>query len=181
MCRNIFNAMLLRHLKMSNENLENIINSDDKKHSDQYYLNKELLIGTASELCGFMFGAYASSGEPNSEGWISLWSAVGGFAAFNLGYLPTVYFDRRKNHDSFTGFAKYVAKMTALMIPAGICSYMTKCTTVYALQQFVEPAYLAAGLSWTASTAVFFGVVNLSEYVCATKAKKVLKSQTPSS
>ncbi len=131
------------------QDLEGIVDSNKQKsHSDQYYLNKEILIGEVVAFGGALAFGFGFSYLTNSKEALSALGTIGSSVGYFAGYVSSAYVDRRNDFSSFKKFCKYLLCVSAKVgLPASVGYHAAHFGATYCFQS------LDISAGWSAAIA----------------------------
>jgi len=130
--------------------LEGIVNNSpvQKKHSDKYYLNKEILIGEVTAFGGALAFGFGFSYLINSKEALSALGTIGSSVGYFIGYVSSAYIDRRKDFANFNGFCRYLLTVCAKVgLPASIAYHAAHFGATYCFQNLGISAGISAAIA----------------------------------
>jgi heme O synthase-like polyprenyltransferase len=138
----------------------------EKKHSDWYYVNKEILVGNITAAIGGFAAGLASSYITDSKEGLSIAGTVGTALGFQAGYVFCAHIDRKNDYKRRIDFWKYIVKFNAIVnIIGGVFGHTAHTAGIYWLQHVnISPAW-AAVIAHFPAIIVGSGVSNIVGYL----------------
>ena len=146
---------------------------EDKVHTEQYYLNKEIIAGTLGAIAGTAIGAGLAVHVFDAKEYTPLIATAGDSLGFTTAYIACAYAERRKHFSSFYHFGAHLVVGCAALIPGSISYHAAHAGTIYAFQKLNMYPVLASVLAIIPASIVFIGVANIAGYFLGFTKKKV--------
>ncbi|MBI4141766.1 hypothetical protein HY484_02475 [Candidatus Woesearchaeota archaeon] len=147
---------------------------EDKVHSEQYYLNKEVVLGSVGAIAGTALGAAFAAYILDAKEYVPLIATAGDSVGFTAVYVASAYADRRTHFSRLRDFGIHLAVGGASLIPGSICYHAAHAAIIYEFQKLNMYPVLASVIAILPATLVLLGVANVTGYFLGFTKKKVM-------